>query len=74
VLSVLGASVDRWIANAIVARARRRWLLARLVPATCIRPLVNPAATVIRRRLSRAAVTTMATAGFLIAVLLLVGR
>jgi hypothetical protein len=72
-LRALGASVDRRIANAIVTRARRRWLPLRLIPAAWIRPLAKPAATLIRRELSRTAVTTIAIAGALIAVLLLGG-
>jgi hypothetical protein len=59
-LSALGASVDRRIANAILARARRRWLPLRLVPATLIRPLALPAATVIRRQVSRTALALIA--------------
>jgi hypothetical protein len=73
VLSALGACVDRRIATVILARARRRWPLLRFVPATWIRPLVVPAATLARREFSRAAATTLVLAGALIALLLLGG-
>jgi hypothetical protein len=72
-LSALGASVDRRIANAIIVRARRRWLPLRLLPATCMRPLVKPAATLVRRKLVRTAARTTAIAGLLGAALLLLG-
>jgi hypothetical protein len=72
-LDALGASVDRRIADAILAHARRRWRPLRLVPETWIRPLLRPTATRIRREISRAAVTTVMAAGVLVAVLLLVG-
>jgi hypothetical protein len=71
-LSALGASVDRRIANAILARARRRWFPLRLVPATWIRPLVQPAATLIRRQVSRTVATTAATVAVLVALVLIV--
>jgi hypothetical protein len=72
-LSALGARVDRLIANEIVTRARRRWPPLRLIPAAWIRPLVRPAAGLIRRELSQTALLTMAMAGVLIAVLVLGG-
>ncbi|HEY3727430.1 MAG TPA: hypothetical protein VGL51_09670 [Solirubrobacteraceae bacterium] len=71
-LSALSASVDRLIADAILARAQRRWLPLRLVPAAWIRPLVKPTATLIRREISRAAATTAAIVGVLVAFLLLI--
>jgi hypothetical protein len=73
VLSVLRGSFDRWIANAIVRRAQRRWLPLRLLPATWLRPLVKPSATLIRGELSRIAVRTTAFAGVLVSALLLLG-
>jgi hypothetical protein len=72
-LNALGASVDRRIANAILARVQRRWLPLRLVPAAWIRPLVKPAATLIRRQITRTAATALATVGVLVALVLLVG-
>jgi hypothetical protein len=71
-LSPLGTSLDRWIANAILTRARRRWVPLRLVPARWIRPLVTPTATLIRRELTRTALTTAALAGAAAALLVLV--
>jgi hypothetical protein len=72
-LRTLGATVDRRIANAIANTARRRWPPLRLVPVAWIRPLVKPAATHLRRELSRTAVTTMAIAGVPATVLLVLG-
>jgi hypothetical protein len=72
-LGALTAAVDRRIARVIVSRARRRWLALRLVPAAWIQPVVKPAATGIRRELSRTAVTVVAIAGPVFAVLLLLG-
>ncbi len=71
-LSALSTTLDRWIANVIVARARRRWLPLRLVPAAWIRPLVRPSATLIRREVSRTVATTAAVGAFVIVLLLFV--
>jgi hypothetical protein len=73
-LNALAAPLDRLIANAIVSRARRRWLPLRLVPAAWMRPFVKPAATLIRRELSRSAATAVVTAGVLLTVVVLAGR
>jgi hypothetical protein len=70
-LTGLVTSVDRRIANAIIARARRRWPLLQFVPSTVIRPLVGPGATIVRRELSRTVVTRIVPAGALVALLLL---
>jgi hypothetical protein len=72
VLRALTSSVDRRLANAMVAGAQRRWLPLRLVPATWIRPLVSPAATQIRREILRTAAPAVAIVGGLVALLLLV--
>jgi hypothetical protein len=72
-LKVLGAWVDWRIANAILARAESRWPPLRLVPAAWMRPLLTPAATRIRREVSRTAASTMAVVGLLVALVLLVG-
>lgn len=72
-LSALSTTLDRWIANVIVAHARRRWLPLRLVPAAWIRPLVRPSATLIRREISRTVATTVAVGAFVIVLLLSVG-
>jgi hypothetical protein len=71
-LNALGAWVDRRIANAILARAERRWPLLRLVPAVWMRPLLKPAGTRVRREVSRAAAHTIAVVGLLMALVLLV--
>ena len=71
-LSELSTSVDERIASTIVARARRRWLPLRLVPTPWMLALAKPTATLIRRRLARAAATTLAFAGGLLALVLLV--
>ncbi len=72
-LSALAAAVDRRITNAIVARAQRRWLALGVVPVAWLRPLVKPAATQIRREISRTAGTTVAIVGVLVALLVLLG-
>jgi hypothetical protein len=41
--------MDRRIADLMLARARRRWPLLRLLPRRCARQLVLPAATLARR-------------------------
>jgi hypothetical protein len=66
-------SVDRRIANAIIARARRRWPLLQFVPSTVIRPLLRPGATIVRRELSRTVVTRIVPAGAVALLLLLTG-
>jgi hypothetical protein len=70
VLTAIAARVDRRIADLILARARRRWPLLRLMPRTCARPLIVPAATLARRDLLRAALLAMLLAG---AALFLIG-
>ena len=67
----LARSLDRRIANAIIARARRRWPLLQFVPATVIRPLIGPGATIVRRELSRTVVTRIVPCGVLVGLLLL---
>ena len=71
-LYALGAWVDTRIANAILARAERRWPILRLVPGAWMRPLLKAAGTRVRREVSRAAAHTIAVAGLLIALVLLV--
>jgi hypothetical protein len=66
VLRVLFARVDRRIADLMLARARRRWPLLRLVPRTCVRQLILPAARVARQD----AVRVVVLAAFLAAGLL----
>jgi hypothetical protein len=70
-LTGLLTSVDRRIANAIIARARRRWPLLQFVPSTMIRPLLRPGATIVRRELSRTVVTRIVPAGAVALLLLL---
>jgi hypothetical protein len=69
VLTVLSSRVDRRIADVMLARARRRWPLLRLVPRTCARQLLLPAATLARQDLARVVVLAAMLAG---AVLLLI--
>jgi hypothetical protein len=63
VLRVLFARVDRRIADLMLARARRRWPLLRLVPRTCVRQLILPAATLARQDVLRVAVLVVLLAG-----------
>lgn len=71
-LRALGAFLDRQIANAILARARRRWRPLLLVPAAWMRPVMKPVAVQIRRELARTAAWTMGTVGVIVVLLLLV--
>jgi hypothetical protein len=52
---VVLSALDRRIATLILLQARRRWPLLSLVPAPWMRPLLAPAATRVRRSLTRAA-------------------
>jgi hypothetical protein len=70
VLRVLFARVDRRIADLMLARARRRWPLLRLVPRMCVRQLVLPAATLARQDVVRAVVLAALLAGLLLVLIL----
>jgi hypothetical protein len=69
VLRVLFARVDRRIADLMLARARRRWPLLRLVPRTCVRRLILPAATVARQDVLGVVVLAAFLAGTLFVVI-----
>jgi hypothetical protein len=69
VLTVLSARVDRRIADVILARARRRWPLLRLLPRGCARQLVLPAATLARQDVVRVVVLAASLAGALLLLL-----
>ena len=60
-LSALADTLDRQLANVILARARRRWPLLTLIPTGWLGPLASPRATRLRRSLARGALTTSAT-------------
>jgi hypothetical protein len=66
VLTVLSARVDRRIADLMLARARRRWPLLRLLPRRCARQLVLPAATLARQDAVRVVVLAASLAGALL--------
>jgi hypothetical protein len=68
VLTVLSARVDRHIADLMLARARRRWPLLRLVPSTFARRLILPTATLARQDALRVVVLTALLAGALLAL------
>jgi hypothetical protein len=67
----LGAAIDSRLQILIVAWARRRWPVLRLVPACWIRPAVAPAAPRLRRALSRALLATAMPAGMIVTLLIL---
>jgi hypothetical protein len=69
VLRVLFARVDRRIADLMLARARRRWPLLRLVPRTCVRQLILPAATLARQDVLRVVVLAALLAGALLVLI-----
>ena len=66
---LLFARLDRRIADLMLARCRRRWPLLRLVPRTCIRQLILPAATVARQDLGRVVVLAASLAGVLLVLI-----
>jgi hypothetical protein len=66
----LSARVDRRIADLMLARARRRWPLLRLLPRTCARQLVLPAATLARQEMVHVVVLTALFAGALLLLIL----
>lgn len=65
-LRILFARVDRRIADLMLARARRRWPLLRLVPRTYVRQVILPAATVARQDVLRVLVLAASLAGTLL--------
>ncbi len=67
--SELGAAVDRRLAELMIVRLRRSWPLLRLLPASCIVPIVVPAARRLRRSLLRSAVAVAVLAGAVIAII-----
>lgn len=73
-LSVLFARVDRRIADLMLARARRRWPVLRLVPRTWVRPVVLPAARVARQDVVRVVVVAALFAGTLLVLISALGR
>ena len=58
--------VDWRIADLMLARARRRWPLLRLVPRMCVRRLILPAAIVARQELLGGVVLAAFLAGTLL--------
>jgi hypothetical protein len=65
------AAIDHRLEGLMIARARRRWPVVRLVPAGWIRPVIKP--TVVRLRLSlvRAAIATAVAVGSILTLLIL---
>ncbi|HEX4009965.1 MAG TPA: hypothetical protein VHX62_08145 [Solirubrobacteraceae bacterium] len=61
--------MDRRIADLMLARARRRWPLLRLVPRTCVRQVILPAATVARQDVLRLVVLAALVAGALLVMI-----
>lgn len=66
--SPVSAATDRWLERRIVARARRRSPVLRLVPARCIRVAVTPAVVRLRRALALGAVVLPASSGVVLAL------
>jgi hypothetical protein len=69
VFRVLFARVDRRIADLMLARARRRWPLLRLVPRTCVRQAILPAATGARQDVVRVVALAALVAGTLLVLI-----
>jgi hypothetical protein len=70
VVTPLSARVDRRIADLMLERARRRWPLLRLLPRTCARQLILPAATLARQDVVRVVVPAALFAGALLLLIL----
>ncbi len=68
-LRVLFARVDRRIADLMLARARRRWPLLRLVPRPCVRQVILPAARVARQDVLRVVAIAAMLAGAVLVVI-----
>jgi hypothetical protein len=66
---MLFARVDRRIADLMLARARRRWPLLRLVPRTYVRQLILPGATLARQDVVRVVVLAALLAGALLVLI-----
>jgi hypothetical protein len=69
--SELSAAVDRRLAELIIVRLRRSWPLLKLLPGSCIFPIVAPAARRLRRSLFRSAAAVALFAGTVIALIAL---
>jgi hypothetical protein len=70
VVTSLSARVDRRVADLMLARARRRWPLLRLLPRRCARPLILPAATLARQDVVSVVVLAALCAGALLLLIL----
>jgi hypothetical protein len=66
VRTTLSARLDRRIADLMLARARHRWPLLRILPRSCARPLILPAATLARQDAVRVVVLAASLAGALL--------
>jgi hypothetical protein len=66
---MLFARVDRRIADLMLARARRRWPLLRLVPRASVRQVILPAATVARQDVLRVIALAALFAGMLLTLI-----
>ena len=65
----VNAAIDTRLADLIVALARRRWPALRVVPQRWIRPALVPVAGRLRRGIAAAALLVAATAGVILALL-----
>jgi hypothetical protein len=69
VLSVLSAHVDRRIADLMLARARRRWPILRVLPRPFARRLIRPAAKLARQETLRVVALGALLAGALLVLI-----
>jgi hypothetical protein len=65
------AVIDRRLEDLIVAWARRRWPLVRLVPVGWIRPVIKPTVVRLRVSLLRVALASALIVGSILALLIL---
>jgi hypothetical protein len=69
--SRVNAAIDTRVADLILALACRRWPTLRVVPQRWIRPVLVPAAARLRRGITAPALIVAATAGVIIALLVM---
>jgi hypothetical protein len=69
--SRVNAAIETELADLILSLVCRRWPALRLVPRRWIRPVLAPAAVRLRRGISAAALIFAATAGVIIAALVI---
>jgi hypothetical protein len=65
----VNAAIETQLADLMLSLACRRWPVLRVIPRRWVRPVLVPAAVRLRRSISAAALVVAATAGVIIAAL-----